>query len=512
MFEWIFGNSKPKSLVNRPQLKRVDRNAIPSRGNSQRDWKASTDSDSSLIHWGKANGQSINTVLALNLNKIIARSVYESRANPIVDGTINSHANDVIGSDGPKIQFKTDSDRWNNRAEMLLKQVFKSIDGSGELSLADYLKQSVRSLWTTGAILNQYVIDSECSTVVQQRLHPISVQSLYSHLRNEDNTMLGITRNKLGRATKYWIVESGIEVSAINYKISPREIAARDIQHIFYKHEAQQWRGYPWLASSLQALAELDEYDTAVLDAAKIAAMMSVLFYNTRDDLDSEESPSNFEIARQSGIKVPTGWQPYALNSNQPMGTHNEFKADKIRDIGRPIGMPLMAIQRDASKHTYSAAHYDGQGYARANESIQVFLATGSIDPFVHLVLTEAMLRGVLPYRDPQILEGAWSWIWPQPPSVDPVKKAMAQRLELENKTISPQRACLQNNVDFETLCQEWKRANEILEANGLPAMLGPIPTDPIALANALKQLENEEKNDDKSSSGKPSDSEDDAD
>ena len=483
---------------------------MPQRGNSQRDWKASTDSDSSLSHWGRANGQSINTVLSANLQKIIARSVFESRANPIVDGTINSHANDVIGSDGPKIQFKTDSDRWNRKAEELLKHVFKSIDGSGELSLADYLKQAVRSLWTTGAILNQYVIDPECDTTVKQRLHPIPVQSLYSYLRNQDDTLLGITRNKLGRATKYWIVESGIEVSAMNFKITPKEVPARDIQHVFYKHETQQWRGYPWLASSLQALAELDEYDTAVLDAAKIAAMMSVLFYNTRDDLDSEENPTNFEIARQSGIKVPTGWQPYALNSNQPMGTHNEFKADKIRDIGRPIGMPLMAIQRDASKHTYSAAHYDGQGYARANESIQVFLATGSVDPFVHLIIAEAMLRGALPYRDPSKLESAWSWIWPQPPSVDPVKKAMAQRLELENKTISPQRACLQNNVDFETLCQEWKRANEILEANGLPPMLGPIPADPMALANALKQLENEEKNDDKAD-GKPVEPEDDS-
>ncbi len=497
MFDWLFG-PKTKTVSTRPQLRRINPNSIPSRGNFQRDWKASTDNDASLNHWGKANGQSINTVLSLNLNKIINRAVYESRANPIVDGTINSHANDVIGSDGPKIQFKTDSDRWNTKAEKICKDVFKSIDGSGELSLADYLKQGVRSLWTTGAILNQYVVDPDCETVVRQRLHPIPVQSLYSHLRNQTDTMLGITRNTLGRATRYWIVESGIEISAMNFKITPKEIPARDIQHVFYKHETQQWRGYPWLASSLQALAELDEYDTAVLDAAKIAAMMAVLFYNTRDDVDSEENPSNFEIARQSGVKVPTGWQPYALNANQPTATHAEFKADKIRDIGRPIGMPLMAIQRDASKHTYSAAHYDGQGYARANESIQVFLATGSVDPFVSLILTEAMLRGALPYRDPSSMSGSWSWIWPQPPAVDPVKKAMAQRLELENKTISPQRACLQNNVDFETLCQEWKKANEILKANGLPEMLGPIPADPMALANALKQYENEHKNEDK--------------
>ena len=73
------------------------------------------------------------------------------------------------------------------------------------------------------------------------------------------------------------------------------------------------------------------------------------------------------------------------------------------------------------------------------------------------------------------------------------VKEAMAQRLQLENRTLSPQRACLENNVDFETVCREWKKANEILVKNGLPEMLGPIPTDPNVLA-AIMANSNQEK------------------
>jgi hypothetical protein len=69
----------------------------------------------------------------------------------------------------------------------------------------------------------------------------------------------------------------------------------------------------------------------------------------------------------------------------------------------------------------------------------------------------------------------------------------MAQRLQLENRTLSPQRACLENNVDFETVCQEWKKANEILVANGLPKMMGPIPTDPNALAAIMANANDQE-------------------
>lgn len=476
---WPFGR-KSQSLANKTYLKKQD-GSTPSRG---RDWKATNDADATLAtHWGKATGQSINSVLSQHLTKIINRAVYESRANPIVDGTINSHANDVIGSKGPAIQFQTDSDKFNSKAERLCNEVFAEIDGSGEMALPEFLKLGVRSLWTTGAMLSQYVVDDQASTIVKHRLHSIPVQNLYSGRFNTTDTMLGITRNKLGRPMKYHVLESGLEVTSYGYKINPKEVPASDIQHVFYKHESQQWRGYPFLASALQALAELDEYDTAVLDAAKIAAMMAVLFYNIKEDVESEENPKNFEILRQSGVKVPSGWQPYALNANQPTSTHGAFKEDKIRDIGRPVGMPLMSIQRDASKHNYSSARFDGQGYARANESIQCFLARNSLNPFVELVLIEGMLRGELPYREPRSLMNSWAWIWTQPPHVDPIKEAMGQRIQLENKTLSPQRACLANNVDFETIVREWKKANEILKANGLPEFLGPIPTDPNVLA-----------------------------
>jgi lambda family phage portal protein len=475
---------KPTSAVNKPRLQRQTRGSIPE---SQRDWKAVNGDEPSMSHWRKATGMPINSILLNSLDQLIDRSLYESRANPIVDGTINSHGTDVVGPNGPTLQVLSTDSNWAKKAESIWREVSESIDGSGELSLAELLKQDVRSLWTTGGILSQYVYDEDAPTVVKQRLNPLSCQSLYSGRFNMDDTLLGIKRNKLGRPVSYYILEYGINVTAFNFKINPIEIPARDIQHVYYKYEPRQWRGYPWLSSCLQALAELDEYDTAVLDAAKVAAMMAVLFYNIQDSVEAQDDPPGFELKRMSAIKVPPGWQPLELNGNQPTATHGEFKRDKIRDLGRTVGMPLMSIQRDASNHNYSSARFDGQGYSRANESIQSFLAHKRINPFVLLVLTEAMLKRQLPYRNPMDVAKELSWIWPQPPHVDPVKEAMAQRINMENKTLSPQRACLANNVDFETICDEWKKANEILKKNGLPEFMGPIPTDPTVLAALLK-------------------------
>lgn len=481
MFGWFRGKLKPAG-ANPIKLERVDRHSIP----GERDWKATNnDQPTAVSHWGRANGQDINSVLLDNLESMIDRATFEARANSIVDGTINNHANDVVGSNGPKLQVESGSDIFNKRAEAIWQEVSESIDGSGDLSLAELLKQDIRGLWTAGAILSQYVNDSEVDTLCTQRLHPIAVRRLWSGMAPTRNKMLGISRNDLGRATMYHVLEMDPTNYGIRYWLTPIDIPARDMQHIFYKHEPQQWRGYPWLASSLQTLAELDELDEAVRDAAKTAAIMHVLMYNTRDDVDSKEDPEPVRLRRQSINKLPTGWQAQALNSNQPQQNYVEFRNENLRDLGRPVGMPLMSLQRDASKHNYSSARFDGQGYARANQSVQAKISQKRLNPFVHLIFTEAMLRGELRYKDRRDIKLIWQW--EKPPHVDPVKEAMAQRIRMENKTTSPQRECMADSGDFETIVAEWKRANEIFKANGLPEMLGSIPSNPVELAAMLQ-------------------------
>jgi hypothetical protein len=44
------------------------------------------------------------------------------------------------------------------------------------------------------------------------------------------------------------------------------------------------------------------------------------------------------------------------------------------------------------------------------------------------------------------------------------------------------------HNLDWDKIVKDWKLANEILEENGMPPLLGGIPTDLNALVNYLNK------------------------
>ncbi|MEM9588828.1 MAG: phage portal protein, partial [Planctomycetota bacterium] len=246
--------------------------------------------------------------------------------------------------------------------------------------------------------------------------------------------------------------------------------------HEFRRQQAGQVCGYPWMAGCLQMLMDLRMHDQYVLDAAKVAAMMAVMCYTTSDMLDHQQTGEAQRIKSGSMNFVPPGWEANMLNPTQPAHNYVEYRGERHREIGRQVGMPLMQIRLDSSGHNYSSARFDGQIYARSCEMLQAWINRRVLDRMFPLVMQEAMLVGLLPPRSLRGIRTTWNY--DQRPHVDPVKEAMAERIRLENRTTSPQRACSAHGADFESLCREWKRANEVLEQHGLPQMLGPVPTD----------------------------------
>ena len=63
-------------------------------------------------------------------------------------------------------------------------------------------------------------------------------------------------------------------------------------------------------------------------------------------------------------------------------------------------------------------------------------------------------------------------WMW-----VDPLKDIQAQNQQIALHISNPIKAAEELGEDFETNCQELKRANEICKANGLPPIQLEAPT-----------------------------------
>ena len=467
-----------------------------------RHWDAAETTEENRSQWLKADGRTINEILLAEYETICSRATLEARRNPTVEGVIKSHATDVVGERGPGLQMQTDDDAWNTEAEQIWEEVSKSIDGSGKLSLGEWLRQDMYQSWVAGDMICQIVDDPDAPSPIKVRVHPIAPARLRSPLTRPPNTemMLGIERNRLGRPLRYHIADEVLGEYGVP-RITLTAVPAKDILHYFEMLEPGQVRGWPRLASCLQAISDLREYDAAVLDAAKVAAMMAVIMYTANEGAYPEENPADVQLKRMGITRLPTGWQAQGLNPTQPSAQNTEFRAERSRELGRSVGMPLMQVRLDSSGHNYSSARFDAQIYQKANRVIQSSLEIHRVRPVMELVLSEAMERRMLA---PRVLRSKEiTCRWPQPPHVDPVKEAMAQRIRLENRTLSPQMACDSDGTDFETIAKQWKRANEILKQNGLPEMLGAVPTSLSELAVYLGLNDPNEPSTDKKQVGK---------
>lgn len=479
----------PSEAVSKaPQFQRIDTAGEI----TARHWDGAQLDRDKNVQWCLADGRHINSALIDHLDTLQKRCLFESRVNPIVEGTIETHKSDVVGKDGPKLQVQTDDDAFNEAAEKVWKQEFAgNCDAAGKQSLGDFLKQSIESMWNVGSTFAQIVNDTESETLLQTKLHPITVRRLMTPYEKTGNPLhiLGVERNKMGRARAYHVTEETDDYR-YGYPLSfvTERIPARDAICEFKIHQEGQVLGFPWLASSLQVLEDLRGYDQAVLDAAKTAAIMAIFAYSTGELANDPPSvdPSDPLRFKSGAVNfLPSQWRTEMLNPTQPAQNHGEYRSERQRELGRPVGMPLMQIRLDSSGHNYSSARFDAQIYNRANQSLQNWLERRILKRMFKLVMQEAMLMGILPARPIDI--EAVQWNWDQPPHVDPVKEAMAERLRLENKTLSPQQACASHGLDFEQLAKDWKRANDTLEANGLPPMLGPVPGDLQSLAAYLQ-------------------------
>lgn len=494
--------SPAPSVVGGSHLARSDREvsfdsvvaAVLKQNTGNRHWDAGDTTEENRTQWLRADGRSINQLLIDYYEIICNRAELEARRNPMVEGVIKSHANDVVGADGPTLQCRTQDASWNSEAEDIWREFAKSVDGAGQLTLGEWLRQDMYQSWVTGDMLCQIVTDEDSGSPIKTRVHPISPRRLKSPLTRSttDKIMLGIARNRLGRAVTYYIEDEVIGEWQVP-RLAQTPIPARDMLHYFEKLEPGQVRGWPRIASCLQAIADLREYDNAVLDAAKVAAMMAAVMYTANDMVEVDPAPPDLMLKRMGITRVPQGWKVEGVQATHPTAQNTEFRAERSRELGRPVGMPLMQIRLDSSGHNYSSARFDGQLYWRANQSIQQSLEAHRVRPVVLMVLAEAMERRLLAPRVIRLNE--LSCRWPQPPHVDPVKEAMAQRIRMENKTLSPQMACEADQSDFEEVCRQWKLANEILERNGLPPMLGPIPTSLPELTDYLGLNDNNENN-----------------
>lgn len=441
-------------------------------------WESSVTDRLNSAHWGRAQDKLINNDLSNELVNIRSRCIYEAANNGFVEGVIYTHCVDVIGCNGPSLQVKSDSEIYNEAVEKAFNDWWNCPDINGVKSGVDFLFQWIRQLWTHGEFLTQIVNDPDLAeTPIPIRLQAIDTRRLVDpYALGQEDVVLGVRRTKTGKPISYFIQDfydaRGTELSAQ----TPREIKADEIIHRFLELEPGQVRGVPWLATCLQSIAALRDYDDYVLEAAKIAAFYAVLLTckETGDfrGITTADTSAIVELERGTMSTVPPGWEVNQLKPEQPAANYIDYRKERHREIGRVRNMPLMMIRLDSANHNYSSARFDGQVYHRGNQSLQSWLSRNTLTPLINRIIAsieqyDRMHKSgrTLPDKPDGVV---FSWVWPAPPHVDPAKEAVASTERLQNGTSTLRDECSAYAKDWQDVLQQRAREKNEMESLGL--------------------------------------------
>jgi lambda family phage portal protein len=356
-------------------------------------------------------------------------------------------------------------------------------DVNGQLSGVDLLRQNLRMEWVCGEYLNQITSDPAATTPVKLRLlaiHPSRLATPPAQGGTAD-VVLGIKRTTTGKPIEYYVMPDLSGPLAFANPYMPETLRAADVIHGFDSLEPGQARGIPKLGSALEKLANLDDYDVQVMDAARAAADNGVLLYSDHEDAKFVNVNESTEHQRRTIRTLPPGWRATQMTPQQPGTQYIEFHDETLRKAGRGVSMPLMRIKLDSRDHNYSSARFDSNVYGRAIEAKQEKIESDLLNRLFLLWLREAELGWA---RKPETRAFATrpeglrnQWMWEPLPDVDAEKEARGRTERLKNGTSCMRDEC---DGDWEDVLEQQAREREKRIALGVPepAYSAQAPTD----------------------------------
>lgn len=471
---------KLKSLFGRSKTAAVDSAPTPAIEEAwkARRWEAAETNRLNRAHWKKAIEQPINADLYADLGILRTRTTWELARNPLLEGVVSTYSSDVAGEDGPMLRCSSKSPAYNRALQAVWWDWFNKPEITGKLSGADMIALWVRRLMDSGEFLAQRVSKREEAGPVSFRLKLIHPRRLAtpSERSGDYDIALGVKRTEHGEPTHYYILDpekfGAFELDLSKYKT----LAASELIHEFITVEEDQVRGFPWLATPLQATADLRDFDSQVLDAARAAADQALIWFTDHKDAPFLNVNESVEVERRMQQTGPPGWKPMQMKPEQPTINYVEYRSDRMREIGRPFGMPLMMIRLGSEQHNFSSARFDNEIYKRGVRRIRRWLERRALNSFVYEIKREAELFAAA--NDKWIYAAAlrnpptdfdFSFVWQPLTAVDAEKDATDEETRMRNGTLPFDEACARSGSEAESNIKKIAQMVKDFRAEGLP-------------------------------------------
>jgi capsid protein len=342
-------------------------------------------------------------------------------------------------------------------------------DPLGMSSGADCMRTWVRSLCITGSYITvEANVKREGPVAFGWQCIDVRRKETPPERAGDPLIAFGTRYNELGRAIEHYFRRRTVtpnQWQSVEYTTLPDEV----VQVRYEMVEPEQIAGVPWLASCLETIADLADYDKYELEAAKIQTQMSALIQAAHPELVVDPvdvaAGETFQLQHGAITAIPAGWVASFPSSTHPSGEYRTFRHERLRDLGLALGMPLMMILLSSAESNFASAHYDGAVYLRRLKARQAWIERSTLNKFVEQVVVELILAGIVA----RTKRYTCKWTWDVPPYVNPEKQRSADRMAMEDGALPLSEYCAQMGLSFEEVVATRARDNEILEEAGLP-------------------------------------------
>jgi len=409
-----------------------------------------------------------------------SRARYEVASNSLAKGIVLTLANDLIGT-GPRLQLVTDSPAVNK----LLEAEFAR--WAAAIRLPQKLRTMRMAKAQDGEAFAVLITNEALGGPVQLDIQLVEADRVttpnygLAGTEDEQKAIDGIVFDKFGNPQEYHILKRHPGAIGLGWKVAADaalhdRVPAKHALHWFSSDRPEQRRGLPDIMAALPLFPILRRYMKATLLSAETAAALALVM-STSAPADGEaaevEAWSELEMAANTAVFAPEGWEPKQMKAEQPTGTFTEFRMAVINEVARCVNMPLNIAACDSSKYNYASGRLDHQTYFKSIRVERDEVTTCVLDPLLTAWIAEALQSPSLGiYGQVERINWPHTWYWDGREHVDPLKEARAAVLLLKEGLLTEAEYYGKHGLDWQDQQVQRQREATGRTERGLPSLL----------------------------------------
>jgi len=435
---------------------------------------------------------SINQELQSDLDRLRTRGRDLRHNNDYAAKFCRMCGDNIIGPSGIRLQAKVidqggKQDRGaNNAIEAAWKRWGTVCDVSGRQHFRDFCSSLVESLPADGEFLVRVVTGPDAQNEFNfalQRLDVDRIDTTYNTTLGGNTVIMGVELNAYRRPVALHIFEGHPNDGQRTSRRLVR-IPADELIHGFKVTQADQVRGFPWMAPGMLSLHHLGGFGLAALLAAEHGAN-HYGFFTTPDGLapniGTQDENQQTIMTSQPGVydTLPTGVGFQAHESKYPNEVFGPFVKTTLQRIASGWGVAYHGLANDLEGVNFSSIRSGTIEERDRWSAEQEWFIAAFMERIYPLWMRSALLSGAIKLENGSTLPGAkfdkfmaheWQprrWDW-----VDPKKDMEAKIMGVRAGILAPQDIAASMGYDFEDTLIAIAEANKSAQALGvkLPA------------------------------------------